>query len=42
MPYFSVDIPAHREDGAFKAWKTKAEIERLQAKIGQDTLHPGP
>jgi len=36
--HFSVDTPAHREDGAFKAWKTKADIERLQAKIGQDIL----
>lgn len=37
-PHFSVDISAHREDDAFKARKTKAEIERLQAKIGQDIL----
>ena len=36
--HFSVDTPAHREDGAFKARKTKADIERLQAKIGQDIL----
>lgn len=36
--HFSVDTPAHRKDGAFKAWKTKVDIERLQAKIGQDIL----
>ena len=33
-----MDIPAHREDGEFKARKAKADIDRLQAKIGQDTL----